>query len=503
MQIQIIEPKKRKNQRIRVCAYCRVSTNEEEQANSLENQMTHYEDLIKNNPSYEFVGIYHDYAISGFKEKRPGFQKMLKAARRKELDLVITKSVSRFCRNTDTLLKTVRELKDLGIGILFELQSINTLEESGELLLTVLAAFAQAESDNYSTLAKMAYIRKYEAGEPIHYLERSFGYTTNRNGTFIPDPDEAPWVKRIYEMYADGYNLPQIRNYLNEHEVRTKKGARFIDSTVQQILENEIYKGDYIMHKHFVNAERKEVKNRGEVDAWYIKDDHVPIVSRKLWAAVQKKMQERRDYLATGSVVGDLNEETYPYMNHIFCAECGHPLYRRVYSHGNRANWGCSGQQRYLKEFCKGINVPDSVIRNWGDFSGNIYIRKESDPLGKAEFKYVKESTWRKNHRRKEPKKQAADLTIENYPYKDHIFCGVCGSKLTRHIRPANGSVVWICSGRKRKGNNYCSGIRIPDVVIRGWGNISEDIYISRKDDKNGKRGYSYSRDKDQARKDP
>ena len=169
MEIEVREPKKKLFKRLRVCAYCRVSTEQDEQESSLENQMTHYEEAIRANPNYEFAGVYSDSGISGFKENRPGFQKMLEAARKKEIDLIITKSVSRFCRNTDTLLKTVRELKELGVGVLFELQHIDTPKASGEVLLTVLAAFAQAESDNYSALAKMVYTRKYQAGIPVQY----------------------------------------------------------------------------------------------------------------------------------------------------------------------------------------------------------------------------------------------------------------------------------------------------------------------------------------------
>lgn len=133
MEIQVIESKRKFLQKLRVCAYCRASTEEEEQVDSLENQMTHYEEEIRSNPDYEFAGIYSDFGISGVKENRPGFQQMLQAARKHEVDLIITKSVSRFCRNTDTLLKAVRELKELGVGVFFELQNINTLSESGEL----------------------------------------------------------------------------------------------------------------------------------------------------------------------------------------------------------------------------------------------------------------------------------------------------------------------------------------------------------------------------------
>ena len=495
MEIHVIEPKMNTLNKFRVCAYCRVSTEEEEQANSLENQMEHYEEEIRSNPSYEFAGIYHDFGISGFKENRPGFQKMLQAARDHEIDLIITKSVSRFCRNTDTLLKAVRELKDLGVGVIFELQHINTLATSGEILLTVLAAFAQAESENYSALGKMVYTRKYEAGIPVQYLERSFGYDHGPSGEFLPDPGEAPWVKKIYELCADGYRPVQIARHLNEHGVHTKAGSVFTSSTVIRILENEIYKGDYIMHKYYVNAERKEVKNRGEVDAWYIKDDHPALVSRKLWDRAQERLSEMREYLATGSVVGSLDEETYPYKKQLFCAECGFPLYRRVYSNGNRVSWICSGEMRYLKKFCAGISVPDSIIRGWGELPGNVYIRSEKDQLGRTTFRYVREKTWARDHKRKEPVVSAPELTTENYPYKEHIFCAGCGSKLTRSIGK-HGDTIWTCNGRKHKGRAFCEGIRIPDDVIRGWGEIKHDIFISRKEDKHGQRSYSYSRQK-------
>lgn len=496
MEIHVIEPKMNTFNKLRVCAYCRVSTEEEEQANSLENQMEHYEEEIRSNPSYEFAGIYHDFGISGFKENRPGFQKMLQAARDHEIDLIITKSVSRFCRNTDTLLKAVRELKDLGVGVIFELQHINTLATSGEILLTVLAAFAQAESENYSALGKMVYTRKYEAGIPVQYLERSFGYDHGPSGEFLPDPGEAPWVKKIYELCADGYRPVQIARHLNEHGVHTKAGSVFTSSTVIRILENEIYKGDYIMHKYYVNAERKEVKNRGEVDAWYIKDDHPALVSRKLWDRAQERLSEMREYLATGSVVGSLDEETYPYKKQLFCAECGFPLYRRVYSNGNRVSWICSGEMRYLKKFCAGISVPDSIIRGWGELPGNVYVRSEKDQLGRTTFRYVREKTWARDHKRKEPVVSAPELTTENYPYKEHIFCAGCGSKLTRSIGK-HGDTIWTCNGRKHKGRAFCEGIRIPDDVIRGWGEIKHDIFISRKEDKHGQRSYSYSRQKD------
>ena len=492
MEITVLKAAPNKIGRLRVAAYCRVSTDSTEQEMSIENQISYYEGLIKANPEYVFAGIYHDRGFSGFSDKRPGFQQMMEDARAGTFDQIITKSITRFARNTGTVLKATRELKELGIGVFFELQNINTLTESGELMLTVLAAFAQAESETYSTLGKLAYKRKYEAGIPVQHLERSFGYRLGEKGEYEPDPKEAPWVKRMFELCADGYNLAQIARFMNQEGITTKAGASFSESTVKRILMNEIYKGDYLMHKHYVNAERREVPNRGEVDAWYVADDHVPLVSHKLWARAQEKLEEKRKYLATGSVIGPLDETTYPYMNRVFCAKCGYPLVRRVYSNGNRVTWECSGRQRFLRDFCEGINVPDSTIRSWGEFSGNIYINKETDDLGKTVFKHMMESTWKKTNKKKKRGQLAPELTEENYPYKKHLFCKHCGSRLTRHMK-GNGNVTWICSRSKHRGTSACPGVRVPDNVVRSWGDITSDIFIERKDNKNGERGYVYS----------
>lgn len=160
MQIEIIPPRAVAKRKLKVCAYCRVSSTHDDQQTSVENQIEYYESKINSNPEYEFAGIYCDRGISGTKEERPEFQRMLKDARLGKIDLVLTKSISRFARNTDTMLKTVRELQEYGIGIFFELQNMNTLDMEGELLLTIYAAFAQAESENTSELLRMAHLRR-------------------------------------------------------------------------------------------------------------------------------------------------------------------------------------------------------------------------------------------------------------------------------------------------------------------------------------------------------
>lgn len=492
MEIQVIRPMKSAVAKLRVCAYCRVSTEAEEQENSLDNQIEHYQALIQNNPAYEFVNVYYDFGISGFKENRPGFQQMMQDARDGKIDLIITKSVSRFARNTYTVLNAARELKENGIGIFFDLQKINTLTESGELMLTVLSAFAQAESENYSYLSKLGIQRKYEKGEPIRRLERSYGYTKDENGEYVLVPEEAKWVKKMYEMVADDIPVADVTRFLNENKVKTKKGAKFCDSAVFRIVESEIYKGDFIMHKFFVNADRKIVRNRGEVDSWYIEDDHVPIVSRKLWQKAQDAIAKKREYLSEGSVVGENTEEVYPYKKRIFCEKCGYPLIRRVYSNGNRVNWGCSGQKRYNSGFCTGINVPDSVIREWRDFEGNIYIRECEDSKGRKGFKYSSEIAWQRRHREKLCKVKMPELNEENYPFYKHIFCKECGSRLVRYYG-GNGRIFWICNGNKRNGLDFCKGIRISNEDMKALNLGNEDVFIERKGDKHGKKRYSYT----------
>ena len=157
----------------------------------------------------------------------------------------------------------------------------------------------------------------------------------------------------------------------------------------------------------------------------------------------------------------------------------------------------CAGKDRYLKKFCSGIHVPDNVIRNWGELPGNIYIRKETDALGKATFKYVRESTWLRTNKKRDPPRidHAPKLNLENYPYKDHLFCAECGARLSRYIRK-DQRTVWFCSTKRKRGKAACDGIRVPDEVIRSWGEIKFDIYIKGEGKSHGKRSYSYSRHK-------
>ena len=194
-----------KRQKLRVCAYARVSTASDAQEDSLDNQRTTYERLISSNPEYEFVGVYADQGISGYSEHRPAFQNMLQDAREHRIDLILTKSISRFARNTVTVLKYVRELKELGVGILFEEQNIHTLSHEGELMLSVLASFAQEESRSTSENNRWTVRKRFEHGEPIINTTCFMGYDKNEYGELVVNPEQAAIVRRIFHMYLSGY----------------------------------------------------------------------------------------------------------------------------------------------------------------------------------------------------------------------------------------------------------------------------------------------------------
>jgi DNA invertase Pin-like site-specific DNA recombinase/ssDNA-binding Zn-finger/Zn-ribbon topoisomerase 1 len=416
---------------------------------------------------------------------------MLEDARDGKIDLILTKSVSRFARNTTVLIKATRELKALGVGVFFELQNINTMSGEGELMLTILAAFAQAESDSASLGARMVYQRKYEAGIPVQYLDRSFGYRKNEKGGFIPEPEEARWVKQIFRMAADGYTPAAIKRYMNDHNIKTVEGAQWCDSTVFRVLRNEIYKGDYIMHKHYVNEERRLVPNRGETTAWYVKNDHEAIVSAELWENAQKALEKKSVYLMESSFVAEFTEDNYPYMNHLYCGKCGHPLYHRVYSNGNRLSWDCSGVKRYGGTFCEGVNVPDAVIRGWG-VTDDIYVMEKENDRGTRQYSFLKEASWKRRHRKKTHESAVPELNTDVYPYMKKIYCAKCGRRLVRYVAKGD-KVFWICAGNKRKGSGFCTGIRVPDGEMRKLELPEEKNYISERRLKDGTKRYSHS----------
>lgn len=364
MQIKVMEPKKKaRGEKIRVGAYGRVSTDSRKQEDSLENQIVYYERTIKARADYHFVKVYMDQGISGTSENRPGFQEMLEDARNKKLDLILTKSISRFARNTVTVLKYARELKEYGVGIFFEEQNINTLSGEGELMLTVLASFAQEESRSISENNKWSIQKKFQRGEVMITTERFMGYDKDKNGNMIINPKEAATVQRIFKLYLEGKGGFTIAKILNAEGLPTITGTKWHDSTIKGMLTNEKYKGDLLLQKYYTPEDRKNrtVRNNGNVDSYYIKNNHEAIVSEEEWDQVQEIMQQHRE--AKGMKAGDTKkyQNRYPLSGLLICPYCKKTL-RRSHVYGGKVQWICSTYIQKGKEACPGIRVDDTQV---------------------------------------------------------------------------------------------------------------------------------------------
>ena len=493
----VIPPEDKEKRRIRAAVYCRVSNKHEDLENSLENQISHYRKAVGEDPRYELTEIYYDFGISGYKESRPGFQKMMADAETGKFEIIITKAITRFARNTDTVLKATRRLKELGIGVFFELQGINTLSQEGELLMTLYAAFGQAESEGARMHKLMSIKRRYENGKPPQQLHRCLGYCKNADGEFVPDKN-APLVIEMFEMAADGFTVGQITNYLNAEGIKTQNGKNYCRTGVTRILRNAAYKGDFICQRYYVDENRRLVLNKGEKQMYYIEEDHIPIVTRQLWDAVQQALDAAtRRVEPTNSKPLPLNDENYPYRNKLFCAKCGHRLSRAV--RAGRVLWECNGKGRFSQEFCSGVIITDDEIREAWPFEEKQYISAREDRGRITGFDFIPESEWSICHKKKIHHAAVPELSEENYPYMNRIFCKYCGSRLRRIISNA-GKVTWICDNSSRLGKAYCKGIRVPDEKLHPLRELTIDAYIG-KEKKDGKESYGYSRKPDKREK--
>ena len=482
------------NEKIPTAVYCRVSTKAERQSDSLENQIRHYTETVGDDPRYELVEIYYDFGISGYKESRPGFQRMMDDAENGKFRQVITKAITRFARNTRTVLESTRHLKEMGIGVYFELQGIDTLSQEGELLMTLFAAFGQAESEGARKHTLMALKRKFDEGRPSRQLQRSMGYSKGDDGEFYPD-EYAPLVLEMFEMCADGYTATQITNYLNGEGRKNHNGCAFHRASVTRLLRNPAYKGDFIAQRYYVNEERRLVKNEGEKPMLYIEDDHIPIVTRELWDRAQATLDGATHKVEpTDSKPLPLTDENYSYRRMLFCASCGHRLNRAV--RAGRVLWECSGKTRFSKGFCDGVSVTDDEVRSWLPFEENVYVGEITEKGVVQGHFYIKEEQLEKTNRKKQHISAAPALIEENYPYKDRIFCKYCGSKLRRIINES-GTVTWICDGMSRKGKKFCKGVRVPDEKLKPLATLDGNFYIG-KEIVDGTEGYGYSRKPDE-----
>jgi len=286
------KPKEVKKQKLRVAAYCRVSSADPEQIASLESQVYYYERKIKSNKNWLYRGVYYDVGSGLRKEQRKGLARMLKQAEKGKIDLILTKSISRLARNTVDVLEATRMLKSKGVNMVFENENLKLSDQKTEFVLTVISAVAQEESRNISENIKWGYQRKFERGEIQTKYKNFMGYT-EMDGKLVIVPEEAEIVKKIFELYADGFSIRKICSYLEDNGIRTKTGkTKWAPNVIGKMLHNEKYKGCTLMQKtygeNFLTGKRK--KNNGEVRQYYYEDTHPAIVSKELYEKVQLQL---------------------------------------------------------------------------------------------------------------------------------------------------------------------------------------------------------------------
>ncbi|MDR1001963.1 MAG: recombinase family protein [Oscillospiraceae bacterium] len=343
-------PPKRK----RVAAYARVSTGKDAMLHSLSAQISYYSDYIAKHPDWEYAGVFADEAYTGTKENRPGFQEMLSKCKAGEIQMILTKSISRFARNTVTVLQSVRMLKDLEVDIFFEEQNIHSLSSEGELMLTILSSYAQEESRSASENVKWRVRKDFKEGKVSGMS--MFGYHLV-DGVLTVIPEEAEVVKAIYADYMSGMGiLAIVKKY-------KKQGLNMSRSGINGLLRNEKYFGSMVLQKTFVNnhIEKKKVINRGQLPKYFVSDSHEAIIPKDEWDAVQEEIKRRAEkYLNKSNP-----KQLYPYSSLIRCGKCGANYKRKHTAAGMKYEkivWICSTFDTLGKSECGSQQIPETIL---------------------------------------------------------------------------------------------------------------------------------------------
>ena len=350
-------PVKRK----RVAAYARVSSGKDAQLHSLSVQISYYNEYIGNRGDWQLVKIYADEAMTGTRDDRPQFQQLLTDCRAGKIDMVITKSVTRLARNTLTVLNTARELKSLGIDIYFEKENIHTMSSDGELMLTLLATFAQEESWSASENQKWRIRKKFEQGYPN--TGNMLGYYLE-NGVLRVIPDEAEIVRQIYADFLSGMGINAIAKKLRRMEVPTKRGSEWNKMTVRHILRNEKYAGDLLLQKTYRldHISKKQMINHGELPMYSVSNAHEAIIDRDTFEQVQQELMLRAEKCHSHHVTS----EAHLFTSMIRCGLCGRHLHRKLASsskkYAPKPVWFCTTAMNYGKNACPSRKIPEDIL---------------------------------------------------------------------------------------------------------------------------------------------
>lgn len=340
----------------RVAAYARVSCGKDAMLNSLSQQVSYYSDFIQRHVGWEYAGVYADEAKTGTKADRDNFQLLLNECRAGRIDTIVTKSISRFARNTVTLLETVRELRLLNVDVFFQEQNIHSISGEGELMLSILASFAQEESRSVSENQKWRIRHAFEKGELMNW-RFMFGYTIS-HGKIEINPEEAQIVHEIFQRVIHGESFNSICADLNKRGIRGIRDGKWRGAHLREFLSNEKYTGNAMLQKCFRNnhLEKRELRNNGELPKYYVTETHPAIISQEEFEAAQVILRAIDVKIANRK-----HPEKSVFTGKIRCPHCG-KNYKHITSNGS-SGWNCQTYQMCGKQYCKGKKIPDSTLQ--------------------------------------------------------------------------------------------------------------------------------------------
>ena len=432
----------------RVAAYCRVSTDSEEQLNSYEAQKSYYTQKIEESPDWEMAGIYADEGISGTSmKKRTEFKKMITACKRGHIDLIITKSLSRFARNTVDCLETVRLLKANGIGVYFEKENINTLTESSEFLITLFSGFAQAESESLSKNIAWGKQKSAEAGKVDFQYKKMLGYRKGVDGQPEIVPEEAEIIRRIYRRYLAGCSLGQIKQELEQDNIPTaQKVERWSSAVIHNILTNEKYMGDALLQKTYITdcITKKVKKNMGERPMYYVENNHPAIISREMFDQVQKEMtrrsSKRKVLQKNGKTELGKYSGKYALTELLVCGECGSPYKRVTWARNGKKRivWRCVSRLEFGTKYCHNSpTLDESRLHNAILAAMNEYaaIRQEVCPDVLAMVEEAKRAMSQAGAMLLELKKRMDAVSQEQSDVLDRLLANMADAELNARMK--------------------------------------------------------------------
>ena len=432
----------------RVAAYCRVSTDSEEQLNSYEAQKSYYTQKIADSPDWEMAGIYADEGISGTSmKKRTEFKKMITACKRGRIDLIITKSLSRFARNTVDCLETVRLLKANGIGVYFEKENINTLTESSEFLITLFSGFAQAESESLSKNVAWGWRKSAEAGNVYFQYKRMLGYRKGADGQLEIVPEEAEIIRRIYRRYLAGCSLGQIKQELEQDNIPTaQKVERWSSAVIHNILTNEKYMGDALLQKTYITdcISKKVKKNMGERPMYYVENNHPAIIPRETFDQVQKEMtrrsSKRKVLQKSGKTELGKYSGKYALTELLVCGECGSPYKRVTWARNGKKRivWRCVSRLEFGTKYCHNSpTLDESRLHNAILAAMNEYaaIRQEVCPDVLAMVEEAKRAMSQAGAMLLELKKRMDEVSQEQSDVLDRLLANMADAELNARMK--------------------------------------------------------------------